>query len=89
MEYFSDPAQFFNLIFDNTKKVPSVRFFGESMACVTYTVEDEFLEALQNTNPIIASFVTAQARLKLYSYLEKLNERVLYMDTGEKMIKRV
>lgn len=82
-EYFSEPEEFFKLIFDNTKNIPSVQFFGECTACVRYTIEDEFLQALQNTNPIIASFVTAQARLKLYSYLELLQERVLYMDTGK------
>jgi len=37
------------------------------MACATYTVEDEYLEALNNTNPVIAAFVTTQARLKLYT----------------------
>ena len=30
---------------------------------------------------IVPAFVTAQARLKLYGILEKLNERVLYFDT--------
>lgn len=29
----------------------------------------------------IAAFTTAQARLKLYEYLEKLDRRVLYYDT--------
>ena len=33
------------------------------------------------SNVIVAAFVTAQARLKLYGILEKLNERVLYFDT--------
>ena len=33
------------------------------------------------TNVILAAFVTAQARLHLYSELNKLNERVLYFDT--------
>jgi len=53
------------------------------MACATYTVEDEFLQPLSNTSPMIAAFVTAQARLKLYTYLEQLQERVLYFDTGK------
>ena len=30
---------------------------------------------------IVAAFAIAQARLKLYGILEKLNERVLYFDT--------
>lgn len=33
------------------------------------------------TSVTIASYVTATARLKLYSYLEQLKERVLYFDT--------
>ena len=33
------------------------------------------------SNVIVAAFVTAQARLKLYGILEKLNEPVLYFDT--------
>ena len=32
-------------------------------------------------NVIIAAYTTAQARLKLYSYLERLDRRVLYYDT--------
>jgi len=82
-EYFTQPDKFFDLVFDNKKNVPGVSFFGDSVACATYTVEDEFLESLNNTNHILASFVTAQARLKLHTYLEKLDRRVLYMDTGE------
>ena len=34
-----------------------------------------------NTN--ISAYVTSQARLKLYTYLERLQERVLYFDTGK------
>ncbi|XP_024944125.1 uncharacterized protein LOC112494866 [Cephus cinctus] len=33
------------------------------------------------TNVVIAAYTTAQARLKLYDYLEKLDRRVLYYDT--------
>lgn len=32
------------------------------------------------TNVVIATFVTAQARLKLYSYLEFLGELAIYFD---------
>jgi hypothetical protein len=33
------------------------------------------------SNVIVAAYTTAMARIKLYSYLEKLGERVLYFDT--------
>lgn len=81
-EYITDPEAFVNLMFDDTKQVKSLQFYGETMVAAQYAVEDEFLEALKNTSPVIASNVTAQARLKLYSYLEILQQRVLYFDTG-------
>ena len=39
------------------------------------------IEPSGRTNVVIAAYTTAQARLKLYSYLEPLQERVLYADT--------
>ena len=43
---------------------------------------DDFVDVQQNTNPIIAAVCTAHARLKLYSYIERLGENCLYFDTG-------
>ena len=42
-----------------------------------------------NTNVIIASYVTKQARLELYSYLEKLKDRALYCDTDSVIYKHI
>ena len=42
---------------------------------------DEYVEDNVSSNCVIAAWVTAQARLKLYEYLEELDDRVLYMDT--------
>ncbi|KAF4529260.1 hypothetical protein B566_EDAN017701 [Ephemera danica] len=39
------------------------------------------------TNVAIAAYTTAQARLHLYSYLEKLQEKISYMDTDSILIK--
>jgi len=69
-------------VFDKRKVIKSIRFYGEKFACVNYGAEDDFVEVLPNTSVGIAAYTTAQARLKLYSYLEQLQERVLYMDTG-------
>ena len=35
----------------------------------------------KNVNVAVAAYVTTQARLKLYEYLSKLRESVLYCDT--------
>lgn len=42
---------------------------------------EEAADTLPTVNVCIAAYTTAQARLKLYSYLEKLNDRALYYDT--------
>ena len=49
---------------------------------VSYSAKEEFTFGSNKTNVIIASFVTTQARLKLYGELEKLGRNVLYFDTG-------
>ncbi|MCP3664717.1 MAG: hypothetical protein GY696_19865 [Gammaproteobacteria bacterium] len=47
---------------------------------------DGFLKPSANTNVVLAAYVTAHARLRLYTYLEKLQDRVLYFDTGKTSI---
>ena len=46
-------------------------------------VSEDCEETLTNGNVVIAAFTTAGARLKLYSYMEKLGDRVIYTDTGK------
>ena len=36
---------------------------------------------MQNTNEVVGSFVTASARIYLYNYLDKLQDRAIYTDT--------
>jgi hypothetical protein len=50
------------------------------MGFVTFT-EEEQVPSLGHTNDILGSYVTAGARLKLYGYLDRLQERALYCDT--------
>jgi hypothetical protein len=53
----------------------------DRLICVTLKKVDDYTVDLAYSNSVIAAWVTAQARLKLYSYIEKLGDRVLYMDT--------
>lgn len=46
---------------------------------------DDLIQSTGRTNDIIAAYTTAQARLKLNSYLEQLDRRVLYADTDSKV----
>ena len=58
-----------------------IYFVSDEMVGMIYQCKEEFVEESGRTNVIIAAYTTAQARLKLYSYLEHLGPRVLYVDT--------
>jgi hypothetical protein len=66
---------------DSRNIIKDIPYVSDRMQVVSYTRDDNFVESVPNVNTVIASFTTAQARLKLYSYMEKLQERVWYFDT--------
>jgi hypothetical protein len=82
LEMVKDPQRYFDLLTDDSVEVQNVRFVNEEIVEVHYVHSDDFIPANAKTNAVIAAFTTAHARLKLYSVLEQLNERVLYFDTG-------
>src|SRR5271170_7216804 len=81
LEYVTSAHQLNAILHDQTKEINSVCFPHEEVAQVQWNHVEEFIEPGSVANPFIAAYTTAQARLKLYSYLEKLGERVLYFDT--------
>ncbi len=81
-DYFRDPLEFFHCVSDPANIVSGVYAVHADMVRVVYKKETDFVEVLKNTNAVIAAYTTCQARLKLYSYIEQLQERVLYFDTG-------
>ena len=81
VEYVTDPERYFQLLQDDTVVVKSVLILNDNMVQMNY---DEYRESVRpnpNGNVVIAAFVTAWARLRLYSQLSRLGERVLYHDT--------
>jgi hypothetical protein len=80
-EYLSDPSRYFQMIHDKTKVIKHVEVIREDLILVNYEEELDFVEADTFGNVIIAAYVTAHARLKLYEALELLGDRVLYFDT--------
>ena len=56
-------------------------FVSDNVMELQYENKENFIEPNAKTNVVIAAFTTAHARLKLYSILEQLGERVLYYDT--------
>ncbi len=82
MSYFKDPAKFLEHVMDESNEINSVLEMNPNIVAVTWAKDEEYTEMAGNTNPVIAAFTTCQARLKLYEYLERLEERALYWDTG-------
>ncbi|CAB3978336.1 uncharacterized protein LOC108915498 [Paramuricea clavata] len=68
------------LVNDRSVEVTSLDFISNDVARTTHR-KTASLTPLPNRNVIIASFVTAYARLELLQYLLKLGENVLYYDT--------
>ena len=85
--YFKDPKEFYNLLTEDDKVVKHVTFVNEEMIRINWVQHEDLVDVLPNTNVILAAYTTAQARLKLYSYLEKLGQDVLYFDTDSVIYK--
>jgi len=81
VEYFSDMAEMRSYLSDETKEIISVNFPSEDIVQLQWRHAENFSDPSAVGNPYIAAYTTAQARLKLYSYLEILGARVLYFDT--------
>ena len=80
-EIITVPARLYELVFSDEVIVNSVQFFNDELAEVKYANDEEFITPNPRTNVVIAAFTTAHARLRLYSVLERLQDRVLYYDT--------
>jgi len=76
-----DPATLHNLLTSPTVEVASILPVNDDILYVSTRYKEIAHESLNTANVVIAAFVTAQARLKLYSYLEQLGHRAKYVDT--------
>ena len=81
VEQCTTPQELYNITEDDTNVVQELRFCSEDILEVVYRNKEEAVVPSNKTNVFIAAFTTCHARLKLYSYLEKLGDRVLYYDT--------
>jgi hypothetical protein len=80
----SQHHELMNLLLDDRYIIMKL-LFNKNNCQVYYKYKKDEVEANNKTNVIIAAFVTAQARLKLYSALKNLNQRAIYYDTDSVM----
>ncbi len=81
VKFVQDPAEYFELLTSDSIEVKDVNILTDEMVEVRYVPKEVFVKPSRNTNVVIAAFTTANARLRLYKYLEMLGDRVLYCDT--------
>ena len=80
-KYFTNPAEYFKMLNDKRINVCNIQLVNDDMVYVEYREKTEFVQLNPKINVIVAAYTTAHARLKLYSLLKPLGDRVLYCDT--------
>lgn len=81
VDFVDDPTVYFDKLASDQEEVTTVNYVSDAMVEMRWKYKHDFVETNEKTNVVIAAYTTAQARLKLYSYLEKLGSRALYADT--------
>ena len=69
-EYISEPSKYFDLVTNPSKIVKNVDIYGEQFVHVNWEDTEFLFEPHTCSNVVVASFITAQARLKLYDILK-------------------
>ena len=80
-KFVSDVADFYNIWTDESKVLTDFHIMNSNVIQIEYQNKEEFEPVPGTTNVVIAAFCTSWARLKLWSVMNKLQERVVYHDT--------
>ena len=77
----SDPKEYFTLLRSAGVEVTNANLVNDEVIEMFYVMKDPFVEASARTNVVLAAFMTAQARIKLYRVMHALWRSVCYYDT--------
>jgi len=75
------PQEFFEILNNALYTVYDFHIINDETILLEYETKAELVVEDKTTNVILASLVTAYGRLKLYEYIKKLGDAVLYFDT--------
>lgn len=78
---FNSPEKMYELLNNPSVEVTEIIQINEEMILMNWRNHPEELPESPFTSVAVASYVTAQARLYLYSFMEKLQNRLIYCDT--------
>ncbi|XP_078380154.1 uncharacterized protein LOC144663093 [Oculina patagonica] len=90
VEAFTSPADFYNLLRDESVTISDIRVVNPDMLEVVHKHRDECEQVQPNVNIFVACFTTCYARLKLYQEgLARLRpHQILYFDTDSLIYRR-
>ena len=88
-EAIYEPHDLYSKLTNPLIEVSLVRMCTDEMLEVIFKNKDENVTPSVKTNVFIAAFTTCWARLKLYSYLDLLGERVLYYRTDSVIFRQL
>lgn len=81
-QLISEPRELYKFLATPGVEVTTMLFVSDQVVWLNWRyAEDERVPSLRHTNEIVGSFVTTGARIHLYGYLDRLQERALYCDT--------
>ena len=80
-KFIKDSGDFLCTMNDVTKKIGNFHLMNENTIEIEYEYASEFEPMSLNTNPVFAAFCTSWGRIKLWSEMNKLGDRVIYHDT--------
>ena len=82
-QLISDQQDLYRFLATPGIEVASLLFAGDTVCWISWRHANEaHAPVMRHTIDVIASFVTAGGRMKLYTYLDTLQTRALYVDTG-------
>ena len=84
----TSPAALYRLLRNPLLEVSNLRLCTDDILEAVYTSRAEDVRPSVKTNIFVAAFTTCWARLKLFSYLDTLGERVPYYDTDSVIFKQ-
>jgi hypothetical protein len=85
-EYVNSVSGFYDIVTNPHITVNYVDMFDhDEFILINYSDQSDQAQPHSSANVVVASFVTAYARLELYAQLEQLGQRVLYFDTDSCM----
>ena len=78
----SDPHELYRFLETPGIEVASLVFARDVIVWASWPfIQENDILNLRHTHEVIGAYITAGARLHLYNYLDRLQERVIYCDT--------